>query len=256
MRERYRCSRSQWDWQSSQRWSTERGASSPYWRHPRVCSRGGEGRCGRGAAGSRGRGWPALAVVGAQGIDIGGATLGVADAVDVEGDVGEAKLGYETPSDLYYLGIHGRVGVAEDFEAELVVFAVAACLGTLVAEDGAEIVEADGLGEVVHAVFEVGAAYGGGAFGAEGEEVAAAVGEGVGLLLDDVGACADGAVEEAGAFEDGSVEAGEAVLLAQSDAGALDMTPVLLLLGEEVGGPSRSPELQVAFSQGKAVELE
>ena len=72
--------------------------------------------------------------------------------VDKELYVAQPQAAHELPRDLDYLSIHGRVGVAQCLDAELVVLAEAAGLGPLVAEDGAEVVHPDRLGKVMHAV--------------------------------------------------------------------------------------------------------
>jgi hypothetical protein len=58
----------------------------------------------------------------------------------------------------------------------------------------------------VHLVLNVGPHDGGGGFGPQGELVAAAVGEGVHLLFDDVGVFADAAGEQFGFFHDGHAD--------------------------------------------------
>src|SRR3990172_3781602 len=75
-------------------------------------------------------------------------------------------------------------------------------LRALVAEHGAGRVEAYGLGLDLEAVLDVGAQERRGRLGPERERVAAAVVEGVHLLLDDVGLVADPAREELGALEE------------------------------------------------------
>ena len=80
-------------------------------------------------------------------------------------------------------------------------------LRPVVPEYGAEVVESHGLRKVVHSVFEVRAAHGGGALRSQGDQVATPVLEGVGLLLDDVGDLSDAADEQARVLEHRGVDA-------------------------------------------------
>ena len=127
-----------------------------------------------------------LGVVGLQLLDVMGPALPVADTVNEQRNVGQPQGVHQPPGQFNYLGVHRGIGVAQDLHAELVVLAEAARLGALVPENGTEVVHADGLGQVVHPVFKVGAAYGGGTFRAKGYQVASPVLEGVHFLLDDV----------------------------------------------------------------------
>ena len=113
--------------------------------------------------------------------------------------------------------------------------AEAASLGPFVAEDWAEVVHPHWLGQVVHPVFQVGSADGRGAFGTQGDAIAAAVVEGVHLLFDDVGAFAHGADEQVGVLEGRGINAPIAEAVGDVHRLGLDVTPVFLLAGQVVG---------------------
>ena len=66
---------------------------------------------------------------------------------------------------------------------------------SVVSEHGSDVEEADRLRQVVHSVFDVRAADGRRAFGAQSQRLAAEVVEGVHFFLDDVGFVADAAAE-------------------------------------------------------------
>ena len=97
--------------------------------------------------------------------DVGAAILGVADAVEQDLEVGEAQRLCDPPAEVDHFGVERGVAHADGFDAELRVLAEAAGLRSLVTEDGQVIGELDRLGLVGHAVLQVGAADGGGAFG-------------------------------------------------------------------------------------------
>ena len=101
----------------------------------------------------------------------------------------------DAPAEVDDFGVEGRVTDADRFDAELRVLAESSGLRSLVAEDRQVISELDRLAEVCHAMLEVCAADRRGAFGPQGEPVAAAIFEDVHLFFDDVGAFADSARE-------------------------------------------------------------
>ena len=182
-------------------------------------------------------------VVGFKLVDKGGAADRVTDVVDEQADVREAQGVHETPGQLDDFGIHRRVGVANDLDAKLMVLAEPAGLGAFVAENRTEIVHADGLGQVVHPVLQVGAAHRRGAFGTQRQVVAPPVLEGVHLLFNDVGAFPDGADEQPGILEGRTVDASIAKALSNLGGLGLDVAPILLLLGQQVGGAPGGAEL-------------
>ena len=179
-----------------------------------------------------------FAVVGPEGLHVGGSAGGVADAVQLEGEVFQAELYEDLPAEAEDLGVNGGVGVTYGLDVELVELPEPARLGPGVAEHGGhDGVESDGLSAGVEAVLEVGPAYGGGGLGAEGEGVAArAVGDEVHLLLDDVGDLTDAPDEEVVVFEDGGVDLAIGVALADGDHGVADAAPAGLGVGKDVFG--------------------
>ena len=189
----------------------------------------------------------AVGVVGLERLQVLGPAGRVADAVDGEGEAPQPQRVREAPAEVDDLRVDGRVTVADGLDAELVVLAQAAGLGALVAEDGAEVVHAHGLRAVVHAVLEIGAADGRGALGPQGDLLAAAIGEGVGLLLDDVGALADAALEEPGVLEDGGVDLPVAEPAGLLAGGGRDVVPVGLVFGKDVLGAPGKAELHGGF---------
>ena len=93
-------------------------------------------------------------------------------------------------------------------------------------------------------MLQVRAADGGRALGAKCEKVAAAVLEGVGLFLDDVGGGAYSPLEQPGVLEHGRVYA----VVAEPDGdllgGGSDEAPVGFVFGQHVGRASWGLELQ------------
>ncbi len=188
--------------------------------------------------------------VGAEGIDVPGTAGGVADAVEQQGQARQAGALKQVPAKLDYLGVDGRVGVADGLGPELVQLTVPARLGAVVPVHGADVVEPDGLGPVVHAVLEVGAADRRGTLGAQGEEVAAPVLEGVGLLLDYVGGLANAPDEEGGVLEGRGVDPVVAEGLGGARRCAFDEAPVRLGLREQVCGAAGRLECPVSHRAG------
>ena len=105
-------------------------------------------------------------------------------------------------ADRDHLDVGARLGRAQHLEVDLVELALAALLRPLVAEHraGGEELERQLLRQL--AVGDEGAADAGGVFRPQRERFAAAIGEGVHLLGDDVGGLADAAREQLGELED------------------------------------------------------
>lgn len=133
--------------------------------------------------------------------------VAIAEGVDAEGEVAEAGAAVEVELEEDALDILLGVGDAEGFRAELVVDAEAAFLGAFVAEVGADV--EDLLARALvgdEGMFDHRADDAGGAFGAEGHGLAAAVFEGEGFLANDVGGFACAAFKEFGVLEDGGAD--------------------------------------------------
>ena len=111
----------------------------------------------------------------------------------------QAEPGEEVVGQRDDLDVEVGVGRAERLHAQLVVLAVAAVLGVLVAERGRHVPGLPGRHRVV---LHVGPGDGGGALGAQRHQLAVAVLEDVHLLADDLAALADAAQEDAGVLED------------------------------------------------------
>ena len=181
-------------------------------------------------------------VVGLELFDIAGTALGVADGVEHQGQVLQPQVGHKGPPYLNDLGVHDRVAVTQGLHAELVVLAVTPRLGTVVAEDGAEVVQAHRLGQAVHTMLQVGAAHRGGALGPQGQGVASTVKEGVGLLVHDVGPLTHRPGEQVRALEGRGINPLESVPPTQIGGLPLNVPPVLLLLGLNILGAAGCPE--------------
>jgi hypothetical protein len=93
----------------------------------------------------------------------------------------------------------------------LVELPVAPGLRLFVAEDRADGIQLDRLGQHLHPIFDVSAHHPGGELRAQGDLIPAPVFEGVHLLLDDIGGVAHAPVEQLGEFKDRGVNPLEAV---------------------------------------------
>ena len=190
------------------------------------------------------------AVVVSQSLDVRRPAVAIPDVVDQQLDVAQAQAAHQLPRNFDDLGVNGGIGVSQGLHAELVVLPEAAGLGPFVAEHGAEVVHAHRLREVVHTMLEVGAADRGGAFGTEGDAVAAPVLEGVHLFLDDVRAFPDGPDEQVGVLKSGSVDTTVAEAVGDLHCFGLDVTPVFLLLGQVISGSAWRSKDQGCYSVG------
>jgi hypothetical protein len=138
------------------------------------------------------------AQVGLQLLAVGGAGRRRAEAGDPQAGAGHAELGEQRRQQQHALGVdRGLVG-ADRLGADLPELAEAAGLRALATEERAQVPELHRLGELVHAVLEVRAADRRGALRAQRDLL---LGEGVHLLLDDVGRRADAAGEQVGLLE-------------------------------------------------------
>ena len=142
---------------------------------------------------------------------VGGPALGVAHAVHGQREVADLELVVDLTQHGDDLGVDQRVVGAEGLGAELVVLAIAPCLRPFVAEHRRVVPELHGLGELEHAVLDVGAAHRCRAFGTQRQLAPATVGKRVHLLAHDVGRVADPPGEQSGLFELGRDDLTKAV---------------------------------------------
>ena len=157
---------------------------------------------------------------------VGGPAGAVADRVELELEaVEQAELGVPGRLQRDHLGVDGRVVRAERLHAELPVLAVAAALGPRVAEHRRDVPELDRLRLARLAVLEVGAHDGRRALGPQRQLAAAAIGERVHLLADDVGGVARRAREERRVLERRRDDLAEAGALEDAHGGLDDELP-------------------------------
>jgi hypothetical protein len=116
----------------------------------------------------------------------------------------------------------------------LLVLPIASCLGPLVAKDGSDIIEPHWLGQVMHAMLDIGAAHRSRALRAQGHHRSAPVWEGVHLLGHDVCLLTDAADKKAGVFKNGGLNALVAMELADSVSLLLDISPVSLFSRQDI----------------------
>ena len=129
------------------------------------------------------------------------------DAIEQQGEPSQPQRGEELPHHFDHLCVQGGVAIAYGLKAELLMLSVSPPLRPLIPEDGGEVVKPHRLGQVVHPMLYIGTTDGGGALGAQRHHRAAAIEEGVGLLLHNIGLGADGAHKEAGILENGGIDA-------------------------------------------------
>ncbi len=144
--------------------------------------------------------------VGDQGRTVGLAFVRLAQAVDLQAHVltdGQAQVAPQGGGHQDELGVHIWTGETQHLGTHLMELAIASFLRALVAEHGADVVQA--LAAFVQKIVLVdGAHRAGGAFGAQGQLVAIeAVFKGVHLLFDDVGDFAQATHEQGGGLDDG-----------------------------------------------------
>lgn len=138
------------------------------------------------------------------------------------------------PGDGHDLQIHRRVLLADGLDVELGMLAVASGLWSLIAETGTDGVNLDRLGANMHAMLEVGTDHPGCELRAQGDEISTLVEERVHLLLHDVRGLAHAVLEERCLLKDGRVQLLIAVQLSDAMDALLDVTPVGLILGQDI----------------------
>ncbi len=211
--------RAKWAAQGSHRWSRKRGASSVAARHSGVLqssTRSGFSRCRARCGGAQPIG--PLGQERTEERHVAGPAHAVAHGVEPERDVAQAEPGEEVVGEGDHLDVEVGVGRPERLHPQLVVLAVAAVLGVLVAERGRHV---PGLPRRHRVVLHVGPGDGGGPLGPQRHQLAVAVLEEVHLLADDLAALADAAQEDAGVLDDrGDGEAVAGGLDQPGEAGA------------------------------------
>ena len=167
---------------------------------------------------------------------LGGRTVGGdAAGVDDEFGIAESDLAEELGQHREAFGVEQGGAATDVFDADLVELAAASGGGAFPAEHRTHVV--DPLFDAVHHVgVGEGAHHAGGAFGAEGQTAAAAVVEGIHLLLDDIRLVAEVSDEDIGAFEDGGPQFGVAVAPENLACGVFDFAPGGHFWFPEVGG--------------------
>ncbi len=185
---------------------------------------------------------------GAQLLEVGGPALAAADRVQLQPVLLDPEPVQERVVELDDLGVDRGVVGADPLDRELPVLAVAAAARPPVPVHRADRVELLRLRLPVEAVLDVRPADRRSALGAERQRPVGAVGEGVHLLLDDVGADARRAREELGVLEDGRLDAPVAVERAETLHLADDALPQRLLRREDVVRAARSLELHARSS--------
>ena len=163
------------------------------------------------------------------------AALFAADRVDFEGDVPDAEEAEELVHKGDDLGVGRRGKGAEQLHPQLVEFPHPPRLGLFRPEAGDRVGQLDRQRAVNQPVFDDRPVDAGGPFRPEGEFPPALVGEGVHLLLDDVGGVADRADEEPLVLESRDADLPEAVLLGGIEELPLDKLPLIAVRREDVG---------------------
>ena len=145
------------------------------------------------------------AQVPAQLLSVGAPRLGVAQAGEPQ-PAAHAVAVQQVRQQQDQLRVQRGIVGAQRLGPDLGELAIAARLGRLVTEERAPVAQLHRLGQLVHAVLDVGPARAGRALRAQGQRAPALVLEGEHLLLDDVGGLAHPAGEHLGVLEDGGVE--------------------------------------------------
>ena len=149
-----------------------------------------------------------------------------------------SKFADERPREVDHLGVDRRIRDAEHLDVELVELPVAPLLGPFVPEHRPEEVDLRRGHGLLEAVLDERAHQARRGLGAQGDALAALVGERVHLLLDDVGRLAGALGEQFLALDDGRADFGVPVALEEAARHGLDALPALDLAGEDVVGSS------------------
>ena len=185
-------------------------------------------------------------------VDVRGAAVPVADRVQLELPLRHAEPAEHLDVEVDHLGVDRRIVRADRLDGLLPVLAVAVLLRGRVAVHRALGVELHRLRLAVHAVLEVRAADRRGCFGPQRERPAAAVFEGVHLLLHDVGPLPGRSEEELGVLEDGGLDTAVAEGLCDLCQRRRCELPERLLGGEDVVRAARRLELHCGAERSSA----
>lgn len=183
-------------------------------------------------------------IIGHEPFQIGGPALRTAEAVELEGQAGDAQPPVERQRQVDDLRVQRRVDLPEGLHPELVVLPKASGLGPLIPKVRGEVVELDGLRQRAHAVLQVGADHRGRAFGPEGEAVPPLVQEGVHLLVHDVRPLPHAPHEQARLLEHGRPDPAIPVEACQVSDDGFDPGPEGPLVGQDVPRATGSLEFR------------
>ena len=162
----------------------------------------------------------------AQFFDIGGPAVFIANGVDVEYRAFEFQFLEKAHQHFDHFGVDaGRVGLPENFRANLIELAVAALLRAFAPEHWSHVVELDVAGLDLHAMLDVRAHDGGGGFGTQRNRRVIAVLERIHFLGNDVCFLPDRAREELSLLENRYPNFGESECAEHVTRGLLDPVP-------------------------------
>ena len=178
------------------------------------------------------------AVMRSQSFDVTGAANGIADRVQLQGQIAQPQRRVKAPEQRDDLNIERRILIPDRLTVELVVLPQTARLRPVVAEDADQAERAQRLGSGVHAVLQVSPDDRRGALGTKRYVAAALVGEGVHLLLDNIGRLTGAVVEERGVLKSRRAELEIAVQVGAPARSPLDKIPVRHVLGQDVLRPA------------------
>ncbi len=170
---------------------------------------------------------------------VAGAVLGVAEVVEVDLEIGKPQPQEELVHRRQQLGVGQRRVGPDDLQADLGELAVPPVLHPLVPEHRPEVVHAQRLGAVAEAVLEPRPGDAGRPFRPQRERAPLAVGEGVHLLVHDVGGLAHRAHEQLGRLEHRGADLLPAERAEHLPGDRLHRLPEATLGRQEVAGAAR-----------------
>jgi hypothetical protein len=164
-----------------------------------------------------------------QGLPVRRPAPGTPHGIQVKFGIGEAEFGQVGQAEGEDLHIDGGVLGSDDFDAGLMVLAVAAPLLPFVAEDGAEVKKLMDFGAAIKLMLEVSSDHGSCSLRPEGHTASSPVLEGIHLFGNYIRSCSHAADEQVGFFEDRGPDFGEAEALANVPEEGFDGLPFLRL---------------------------